>query len=79
MSTSHIRYETHGRIAVVHFDRPEKLNALTLDMYEALGASFERAQPGPENVPSVLVPISMNPFPRLPAAVSTSPHGTART
>lgn len=44
MNTAHIRYETRGRVAVVHFDRPEKLNALTLAMYDALGAAFERAQ-----------------------------------
>src|SRR5690606_1522403 len=44
MSASHIRYTTQGRIALVHFDRPEKLNALTLAMYNDLGAAFERAQ-----------------------------------
>lgn len=41
---SHIRYEVQGRIALVHFDRPDKLNALTLAMYDDLGAAFERAQ-----------------------------------
>ena len=44
MSEQPIRYETRGRIALVHFNRPEKLNALTLAMYDALGAAFERAQ-----------------------------------
>jgi len=44
MSEQTIRYEARGRIALVHFNRPEKLNALTLAMYDALGAAFERAQ-----------------------------------
>lgn len=44
MSISPILYETRGRIALVQFNRPEKLNALTLAMYDALGAAFERAQ-----------------------------------
>ena len=44
ISTEHIHYQTRGRVAVVSFNRPEKLNALTLAMYDGLGAAFERAQ-----------------------------------
>ncbi len=38
-----ITYETEGGIARVRFDRPEKLNALTLSMYEELANAFRRA------------------------------------
>lgn len=41
--TSHVRYDVQDRIAVITLDRPEKLNALTLAMYDALGAAFRRA------------------------------------
>lgn len=35
-----IRLERHGAIGLITIDRPEKLNALTLAMYEELGAAF---------------------------------------
>lgn len=39
-----IAYQVEGAIARVRFDRPEKLNAMTLAMYDELGAAFRRAQ-----------------------------------
>ncbi|ALM82368.1 enoyl-CoA hydratase/isomerase family protein [Bordetella sp. N] len=39
-----ITYEVREAIAHIRFNRPEKLNALTLAMYQDLGAAFERAQ-----------------------------------
>lgn len=42
--TSHVRYAVNDHIAVITLDRPEKLNALTLAMYDALGAAFRRAR-----------------------------------
>ncbi|SHH09875.1 enoyl-CoA hydratase/isomerase family protein [Pollutimonas bauzanensis] len=38
-----ISYEVRKQIAHICFDRPEKLNALTLDMYEQLARAFVRA------------------------------------
>lgn len=38
-----IRYDFQNRVAVITFDRPAKLNALTLSMYADLGAAFQRA------------------------------------
>ena len=38
-----IRYEVRDAVAVVTLDRPEKLNALTVEMREALGTAFESA------------------------------------
>lgn len=38
-----IRYEKEGGIATITIDRPEKLNTLTLQMYEDLGNSFKQA------------------------------------
>ena len=43
-----IGYEVRDRIAHIRFDRPEKLNALTLAMYDALGEAFARADADPE-------------------------------
>lgn len=40
---SNIAYEASDGIALIHFDRPEKLNALTLAMYDDLSAAFLRA------------------------------------
>ncbi len=45
---SNVTYEVSGGIAVIKFNRPEKLNTLTLSMYDDLGASFIRAQKDPQ-------------------------------
>ena len=45
MST-HIRAEPDGQILTIVIDRPEKMNAFTLDMYEAMGAIFAGLTPG---------------------------------
>ena len=39
-----ILYRVDAGVAHVSFNRPEKLNAMTLAMYEELGRAFERAQ-----------------------------------
>jgi len=39
-----IAYQVEDRVAIIRFDRPGKLNALTLAMYRELGAAFERAR-----------------------------------
>lgn len=44
---SNIRYEVKEGIAVITLHRPEKLNTLTLQMYEDLGNAFQRAQADP--------------------------------
>lgn len=41
------RYEVRDAVAIVTLDRPEKLNALTVDMREALGTAFENAARDP--------------------------------
>lgn len=38
-----IRFERQGPVALITFDRPAKLNALTLAMYRELGETFQRA------------------------------------
>lgn len=38
-----IRYDLQDHVAVITFDRPAKLNALTLAMYQALGDAFQQA------------------------------------
>jgi len=38
-----VRYELRGAVAVVTLARPERLNALTVEMREALGTAFEQA------------------------------------
>jgi enoyl-CoA hydratase/dehydration protein DpgD len=43
-----ILYDVRGAVAEVRLDRPEKLNALTLTMYDELGAAFARAQADPQ-------------------------------
>ena len=39
--TEHIRTETGGGVLTLTIDRPEKKNALTRPMYQALGARME--------------------------------------
>ena len=41
------RYEVRDAVAIVTLDRPDKLNALTVDMREALGTAFENAARDP--------------------------------
>ena len=41
------RYEVRDAVAIVTLDRPEKLNALTVDMREALGTAFENGARDP--------------------------------
>lgn len=43
-----ISYSVSEAIAHIRFNRPEKLNALTLAMYEELGQAFARANEDPE-------------------------------
>lgn len=42
-----VRYELKDAVAIVTLDRPDKLNALTVEMREALGTSFEQAARDP--------------------------------
>jgi len=44
MTTSSIRVERLGAVAMIGFDRPEKRNALTVEMYEALAAAVTHAE-----------------------------------
>ena len=43
-----VRYEVRDAVAVVTLDRPDKLNALTVEMREALGTYFEQAGRDPD-------------------------------
>ena len=56
-----IRYEVSDAVAVVTLDRPEKLNALTVEMREALGSAFESAGRDP-GVRAVLLQASGKAF-----------------
>ena len=42
-----VRYELKDAVAIVTLDRPDKLNALTVEMREALGTYFEQAARDP--------------------------------
>ncbi|MEY1660537.1 enoyl-CoA hydratase/isomerase family protein [Isoalcanivorax beigongshangi] len=48
MSEPLISQQRDGAVAIIRFNRPDKLNALTLSMYDALGAAFAAAQADPE-------------------------------
>lgn len=41
---NHISYELHGHTALIGIDRPEKRNAMSQDMFEALGRAARKAQ-----------------------------------
>lgn len=45
---SNISYSVNGGIAVIKFNRPDKLNSLTLEMYNDLGNAFQKASDDPE-------------------------------
>ncbi len=45
--SEHIRIEYQDRIAVIQFNRPERKNAITLDMYRALTRGLEQADADP--------------------------------
>lgn len=49
-----IKYEVQGGIALITLNRPEKLNTLTLQMYEDLGAAFIEAGRDPKVAVCVL-------------------------
>ena len=44
---SNITYEVSGGIAVIKFNRPEKLNTLTLSMYGRFGRVFYKSSGRP--------------------------------
>ena len=48
MSTPHVQYEETGVVAYVTFNRPEARNAMTWEMYEALGNLCQRAEDTPD-------------------------------
>ena len=56
-----IRQEHRDGVAIVTLDRPERLNALTVEMREALGTAFEQAARDP-NVRAVLLQASGKAF-----------------
>jgi enoyl-CoA hydratase/carnithine racemase len=45
--TKHLTTEREGAVAVLRIERPEKKNALTAEIYEALTAALERAEADP--------------------------------
>ena len=55
------RYEVRDGLAIVTLDRPDKLNALTVEMREALGTAFETATRDP-GVRAVLLQASGKAF-----------------
>jgi len=48
MST--VTYEVEGKVAIITLNRPEKLNALSVELGEELAAAWQRFQEGPERV-----------------------------
>ena len=45
---SHIQSQSNGAIRRITINRPEKKNALTAEMYEALADELEKAEAAPE-------------------------------
>lgn len=43
-----VRYELNDSVAIITLDRPEKMNALTVEMRELLGSYFENAARDPQ-------------------------------
>ncbi|MBT5191438.1 MAG: enoyl-CoA hydratase/isomerase family protein, partial [Rhodospirillaceae bacterium] len=50
MSTELVIYESKEDIAIITLNRPEKLNALNVDLGEQLRAAFQRFQAGSDRV-----------------------------
>ena len=43
VTTTNVLYDVRDAVAIITLDRPEKMNALTFEMREALGTAFENA------------------------------------
>jgi len=52
--STHIKVSTAERITTIRFDRPDKKNAITVEMYAALGAALEAAAGDPQVRAAVL-------------------------
>ena len=65
--TEHVLSETSGGVLTLTLNRPEKKNALTRAMYQALGEAIDRAADDP-NVRCVLIQAD-GPAERVHAAV----------
>ena len=50
MSTELVTYESKDDIAIITLNRPEKLNALSVDLGEELRAAWQRFQAGSDRV-----------------------------
>ena len=50
----HISYEVKNGVAVIKFNRPEKMNSLTLQMYQDLGDAFKKARADDEVAACIL-------------------------
>jgi 2-(1,2-epoxy-1,2-dihydrophenyl)acetyl-CoA isomerase len=59
--SANVRYEVQDAVAIVTLDRPEKMNALTVQMREALGTAFDHAARDP-GVRAVLLQASGKAF-----------------
>lgn len=44
MPESHVRYEVDDRVATITLDRPERRNALTMEMFEVIADRFREAE-----------------------------------
>jgi enoyl-CoA hydratase/carnithine racemase len=49
-----ISLSVDGGVGVITIDRPEKLNAMTLDMYDELGSAFDRVARSPDIAVAIL-------------------------